>query len=188
MGAVDRPTSLGLLVGATVAVVGAAIYVTAIGFLDLRASSITTGARLGWDLVPSIVSPRAPVWEGFAIAAASALTFWPLWRCQRTASSRWHQVPVWAALVTVLALTAWAVATTEFPYSAMSVLSERPSALDGGVSDSLVVAYVRQGALSPVTAVFLGVLVVLALARPGARRAPDPATTQVAIDDDRPAR
>ncbi|WP_345293411.1 hypothetical protein [Isoptericola chiayiensis] len=95
---------------------------------------------------------------------------------------------MWAALVAVLALTAWAVATTELPYSAMSVLSDRPSALDGGVSDSLVVAYVRQGALNPVTPVFVGVLVVLALARPGARRASARATTEVAIEDDRPAR
>ncbi|MEG3614245.1 hypothetical protein [Isoptericola haloaureus] len=184
----DRPTSLGLLLGVAAAVVGAAAYVTAIGYLDLRASSIGTGARLGWDMVPTIVPPRAPVWEGLALAAVTALAFWPLWRCHRTASSRWHQLPVWAALVTVLGLTAWAAVTTELPYSAMSVLAGRPSAWDGGVADPLAVAWTRQGALSPATPVFVGVLVVLALARPGARRAADPATTEVAIEDDRPTR
>ncbi|NNU25964.1 hypothetical protein [Isoptericola sediminis] len=189
MHAADRPTAPGVLLGAAAAVVGAALYVTAIGYLDLRASSISTGALLGWDsAVVAIVPPRAPVWEGLAIAAVTALAFWPFWWRQRTASSRWHQVPVWAALVTVLALAAWAAATTEFPYSPIAALSGGPSPVTGGVADPLAVTWTRQGALSPVTTVFVGVLAVLSVARPGARQAPDPATTEVAVEDDRPRR
>ncbi|MDO8143045.1 MULTISPECIES: hypothetical protein [unclassified Isoptericola] len=176
----DRPTALGVLLGAAAAVTGVAVYVTAIGYLDLRASSIGTGALLGWDsAVVAIVPPRAPVWEGLAIAAVTTLAFWPFWWRHRTASSRWHQLPVWTALVTLLALTAWAAATTEFPYSPIAALSGGPSAVTGGVADPLAVAWLRQGALSPVTPVFVGVLAVLSLARPGARRA-----TEVAIEDE----
>lgn len=185
----DRPTALGLLLGIGAACVGATVYVTAIGYLDLRASSLTMGALLGWDgSVASVTSSRTPVWEHLGIAVVSALAFWPLWWCRRTASSRWQQLPVWAAAATVLALTAWAMATTELPYSAISATLDGASQMDDGVSDPLLIAWTRQGALSLATPVFAGVLAVLALARPGARRAPESSTAEVTIQDEPSAR
>ncbi|WP_402466574.1 hypothetical protein [Isoptericola aurantiacus] len=181
-----RPTSLGLLLGVLAATVGATVYVTAIGYLDLRASSIVGGALLSWDgSTVSVARLRAPVVDHLGIAVVTALAVWPLWHCQRAAATRWHQLPVWAAAATTLALIAWAVASTTLPYSALSAsLDGATSRMDGGVSDPLVIAWTRQGALSLATPVFVGVLAVLALARPGARRAPEPPMAEVAIEDE----
>jgi hypothetical protein len=163
-----RSTALGLGLSALVAVVLVVAYLVVVGYLNLHAKTIVTGAALDWRAsVVAIAPPAPPLWSAVGVAILSAIAFFLAWRAHASATRRRHQLPVWVATVALIALSTYAMVSADFPYSALASTFDTGARLMGGASpEPLPLAFVREGALSPATHALVGVMVVLSLLRP----------------------
>ncbi|TYL51509.1 hypothetical protein FXB39_09835 [Nocardioides sp. BGMRC 2183] len=146
-----RGATLGILLSILVAL----LCVVVVGFLDVRAEAVETGAVVGWDTeIQSLTDPAAPVLQRLMIAVACSLVafayaFW------LKASAVLAGISALTTAVTLCALSGWFYATTDFPYSAIATAVESP--------ESPLVSWLRAGALSPAIQVLAGVLLALAM-------------------------
>lgn len=162
------PTAGGLALRSLSAVVGAAAYVVAIGYLALHAEAAKAGAVLAWDgTITSLAPPTPPLWSSVGVVVLVAVAFLLAWRSHATASSRRGKLPLWTATLTLIVLSAYLMATSQLPFSAFVAVS----GIDASESMPAVVAWARQGALSSATYAVTGVMLVLSFLRPGRRTA-----------------
>lgn len=160
------PTAGGLALRSLSAVVGAAAYVVAIGYLALHAEAAKAGAVLAWDgTITSLAPPTPPLWSSVGVVVLVAVAFLLAWRSHATASSRRGKLPLWTATLTLIVLSAYLMATSQLPFSAFVAVS----GIDASESMPAVVAWARQGALSSATYAVTGVMLVLSFLRPGRR-------------------
>lgn len=172
-------TSLGIAFGSLAAVIAAVVYVVAVGYLDKHAKAQLAGAVLDpGGAVVAITPPAAPWWPAAAVAVVTGGVFLAAWRSWATATSRRGLVPLWIGTATLLALAVGLTASTAFPFSTIMTTDFNGDA----PPEPTLVAWARNGALSPATHALAGVLLVLSFLRPGQRTrrtsaSPSPAST-----------
>ncbi|MCK0116488.1 hypothetical protein MWU57_05540 [Isoptericola sp. S6320L] len=166
----SKPRSAALSLGlrSLLAVVVAAAYVIAIGYLNIHAKTIVTGAALDWRAsVVSVTSPAPPLLPAAGVALLTAGVFVLAWRSRVAARGSRQLLPVWLATVTLIVLSSYAMASTAFPFSALaSTFGSDVDPMPGWASpEPVALALGREGALSPATHALTGVMVVLSLMR-----------------------
>jgi hypothetical protein len=162
----SAPTSLGVALGVLGSAAGAAAYVVAVGYLDTHAVAAAAGAVLdGGGSVVAIAPPAAPWWPAAGVAALTAAVFLAAWRSWATATSWRGRISLWTGTLTLIVLGVALMASTEFPFSTSMSMGLR----DGTPPEPTLLAWARNGALSPATHAFAGVLLVLSFLGPRQR-------------------
>ncbi|WP_407320345.1 hypothetical protein UQW22_07795 [Isoptericola halotolerans] len=166
----ERSSTAAVALGlkALVPVIVVVAYLVVVGYLNLHAKTIVTGAALDWSAsVVAIAPPAPPLGSAVGVAIVSALAFFLAWRAHTSATRRRHQLPIWMATVALIALSTYAMVSADFPYSALaSTFDNRVGLMEGASPEPLPLAFVREGALSPAAHALAGVMVVLSLLRP----------------------